>query len=1220
MKRRLACMAAAVAMAAGAAMAGVESPTSHGEVAKIDTPIMRIPMVDKPPKIDGTMESGEWDEASAHSCFFYDYAQADFRFMAPMQTQLQIYACYDKDNLYIAYVSPVYPENSWLKAYGRFPDVIGHPTYGLQWDDHVEMEIRPVSDNVAGFRYGLFKWFINPIGTVCDQYWSQNRGPGMEWKSKAVVRSGVDAKKWILEIAIPLSEMVYGDYQGKDKNGAPIVSLPPPAESAFRCWFTRAIGGNGPFFNASDAHCWNTTKMMLIFDPQPVSFQVTELGPIMDDSVDVQLLVKNHDNRSQTLRLGFFVESEEGSIYSSYDSPELHDGLLEMVPGEVRKIHLKQPFPGISKDGDMLWFDVRSSGKPGKLVYRTRLIPFHSMDGGKAGGQSFRARRVENIAGMRPPRKDFQFSFDFSSYTKRLSAVLDVGLHGGSEDAKHAAEAKLTIAEAKGDEKILSETTVPVKNDFACFLVDLPKIEEGKSYKVSLLLFDRNKRIVGETSPEAFTCTTESWQHNQLGLNDGLWEPFTAIEAGPEGLDTLKHRFTPSPAGLPAQIFIKPDERDLPLEVRGPEAAKLPAKDLLSVGRGPQLRSPMRLDAVINGKRAPVEVVEPAKITRQWKSEVEYTAKLKAGNLPIELRTQYDCDGAMHVTMTYGGAGAVKIDALEMVTEVAGLVDLSVTSLYGGGMAGADKWECSLPTAEGVVWDSAQMERAELYYSHFVPWLWFGSADRAFTFYCDSDQNWMLDKDGSAMTLERNKAGEVTWRVKFVNHPVEIAAARTTNFTILTHPSKPKPKDARKLAWMYRGDTWAEGYMTEPADLDEAYLTGQWRTAAGAGKGVGDDQRTTFRKDGPPFHRYGRFRNQGIAAEMDQSFEDHGVFLLERQIRVGRRTGYWWDEYWPVSSSNNIAAGNAYIRDPNTVGDKELPWQRNFLTGHQRDAFKRLNRIWAANNVPQRNFLWANNSATLLESLAFDTQQVEECGAAHRSLDIDTVVQFPNSLDRYLSHNYTGLVSRISPDVIVAFGGDDKVYDRQYIGRALINDVGVTSNGPHGYFVHKEQAIRVLTLLTDFGLFDEKDVEKIPYWRNGDVLQYDTRKEPVRAYATVYRRPLGEGHKGVKTLIVLMNESDENVQFPLVISDAKKVFGGPDTLKASDVRGKANVPDALKAWWAKYAPRDADAKVLMDLETGDIVSPVAGKDGTFGPVFVGRHDFRILYGQCEEGK
>ena len=155
--------------------ASEELPTSYGAVAKVDTPILRIPHTKNPPKIDGVMAEGEWEDASALSGFWYDFAQAKFYFLAPIQTQLQVYAAFDKEKLYIAYSSPVYPEGSWLKARGRFPDVSHHPLYGVLWDDHVELELRPYHDIAKGFKLGLLKWFINPIATYADFYWSINQ-------------------------------------------------------------------------------------------------------------------------------------------------------------------------------------------------------------------------------------------------------------------------------------------------------------------------------------------------------------------------------------------------------------------------------------------------------------------------------------------------------------------------------------------------------------------------------------------------------------------------------------------------------------------------------------------------------------------------------------------------------------------------------------------------------------------------------------------------------------------------------------------------------------------------------------------------------------------------------------------------------------------------------------------------------------------------------------
>ena len=1239
----------------------VETPSSYGEAAKVDTPILRVPFARKPPAIDGTMAEGEWEDSASLSGFWYDYASAKFLFLAPIQTQLQIYAAYDTENLYIAYSSPVFPENSWLKARGRFPDVSHHPLYGLIWDDHVELELRPYHDIAAGFQLGLFKWFINPLGTTCDQYWSVTGGEGDRWQSTARIRCGVTGTRWIIEAAIPLKTMVYGNYTGKDERGNPLVKLPAPDGTAFRCWFTRGISGNQTFFNVFDAHVWNTTKTMLIFDSKSPVFQINELGPIMEDVVDLRLTVKNHNSRSETVRIGFFVESEEGLVYSSYEASELKDGLVELVPGEVRKLRLRKPFPGISTDGNVLWFDVRSAGRPAKTLFRTRLIRFHSMDGGAvAHGDhvvSFRDRRVNVIKGLRPPRRDFEFNYTVSTYTKRLSAVADIGIYGGSEDSRRAEEVKLIVMKNNPDEDVVKEVIAPFRRDFACFLIDLPELVDGESYKISLLLFDENKRIVGERNPEPFTFRIPVWQSNRIGLDDIVWDPFVPIQKLSDGLETLKHRFTVAPSGLPAQIYIKPDVRELPLDKRAPDA-KLTDADLLEVGRGPQLRSPVRLEVAVDGKRIGQKVVQPAKLVREWKSEYEYASKLKVGPLEVDVSTRYDCDGSMHCAITYGSKRPAKVNGFEMLMDVAGLVDLALSGAHGGGMAGADVWQCRLPMNEGVVWDSIKLDYPDLYYSHFVPWFWFGSGDRAFTWYCDTDQPWLIDREESTMALVRNADREITWRVKFVNHEVEVQGQRTVEFGLLTHPAKPKPEGFRKIAWLYRGGAWADEFPGGDLLKSDENLLGKARVMARSLSGLPNNTPESvirkWRPDKLPYWRYYQLRSTcnisnlpqkkaetreerykqrwqelRIGGEMDQTFEDKFAYYFERHIRIGRRHGWWWDETWPTYRSNNVAAGNAYFRDPAEVKEKELPWQDCFLTTHMRSLQKRLARVFKVNNLPCANYLWANNSATCFEAFAWDTMLVEECGCDHRSFEVDMVTQFPDSLYRYMAHNYTGLVARSAPGPTVARHGDDKRLDRQRLGRALLNDMGVLMVGPHGHFIHKEQAVRLINALKDFGYFEDQATEMIPFWRSQSVIQFGDGTKAEKAESildqvagdvliTVYRRPLSDGRKGYRALIVIMNETRRPVQAPLTLLKPERVLGGPGTLKAGRVRAKTSVPEELGTWWSELASRDEDATVLMDVETGDVVARLAGDPEAYGPVHVGYHDYRLLYAEREE--
>jgi hypothetical protein len=1263
----------------------LETPTSSGPVAILDTPVLRVPQTRKAPTIDGVKEADEWEDASALTTFWYDRSMSKFLFLAPIQTQLQVYAAYDRQNLYLMYRSRVYPENSWLKARGRFPDVTHHPQYGLIWDDHVELEIRPYHDNVKGFRLGLLKWFLNPIGTVSDQHWSQQSGEGLRYQSKARVASRAGAKHWVIEIAIPLERLRYGAYAGKTPDGAPIVDLPPVPGTAYRVWFTRAIGGNGAFFNVFDAHAWNTTKTKLVLDPAAPSIQINELGPIMDDIIDVTVTLKNHNTRSETVRLGFFVESALGNVYSSYNDSELADGQIELVPGEVRKLRLRQKFPGISLNGNMLWFDVRAAGRPAKAMFLTRLTHFHHMEGGRyAVGEgayrSFREARINVIAKMRPPRREFEFRYTYSYYKHRISAVVDRGIYGGSDEAKTATEARLTVLEAGGDERTVHEQTRPFHGDFACFLFDLPEDLPPGRYRVNLLLFDKYKRIVGEEGRQPFTVPKPGqyrWVKNALGLEDVVWEPFVPIEVaeGDRSFETLKHRFTLDETGLPKQICIKPDVRELPLEKR-PDASTMSDEALRSIGRGPQLRRPIRLEAVVGGRRVAAKVLKPAKLVRRWKSELEYASKVRVGPIDADLTIQYDCDGAMRVRMDYTGRGGT-IDAWELVADYAGWFGLAGSAMHGGGMSGLDRAECTLYPGRGVVWDSAEMERAALFYSHFVPWLVLASGDRAFTWIADSDEHWMLDPNGSAMTVERDARGEITWRAKFANHTQPVRRRGTIEFMILTHPSKPKPPAARRIAWFQQGDTWAgpwkwnwgqigedwprklldqEGVRDLPEQAPLWWRRGyQLRGVTGRIPSLVDnaltgDLKGTTRQQADTVTKKLIVRGKeqevtqktgGGVCYMGRAWQDLFVWHFGLCAIKDSQAGWWWDETWPAPRANNVASGDAHFRDPKAVGKKELPYQSHYLTLHQRGFFKRLARVYRKGGKFNRQYFWANNAATCFESFGWDTCLVEGAASDHASFELDNVVVYPISQFRYNSHSFTGLVARVVPRTgnarsVYSRPGDDRRLDRQYFGRALLHDIGVRHRGPHGAIQQNAHAVRLMNALVAFGLFEaDEQTQVLPYWRPDRPVHYGRdlsfaeahtlRLEPfaqteAKVHVTAFRRPLGAGGGGgCKVLIVIMNDNDEPIALPLRVSNASKLYGpgGSNTLSLSEVAGGIEPPQGASAALTETLKRwtDADGVVLRDVETGEFVRRRSAGDNaeTYDPVHVRRHDYRVLY-------
>jgi len=1241
---------------------GMETPTTTGRVARVDTPIFRIPRLDESPTIDGTMRNREWLGASALSGFWYDFSQANFKYLAPNETQVEVYGGYDDRFLYIAYSSPVYPHGSWLKAHGRFSDVTHHPRYGLIWDDHVELELRPYHDNQKGYQLGLFKWFVNPAGVVADAYWSQREGMKQTYRSGSRVRSGVSAERWTLEMKIPLRNLAHGGFAGQNKDGTPYVRVPPPPGTAYRVWFTRGIGGNGAFYNVFDQHWWNTTKTKMILDPDTVSFQINELGSLMRDRISLRMTVKNHDDRSRTLRLGFFVRSASGTIYSSYESSELSNGKLELVPGEVRTVHLRKPFPGITEKGNALWFDVRQAGSPAESVFRTRLIEFHARDADMIpqDGEDFQSRRLDVIAKkLRPSRRKFRFTYDYSRFRNRVSGVVDVGVRGAPDKIRQASHAKLSVLNASKGGRVVTTQRQPITGSFATFLLDLPDLNPDHSYSLSVLLFDRNKRVVAEKKKGSFSPgeylahvrqndlagddrtdvdPVRSWTTNEIGLDDVVWEPFTEMDVREDGFETLKHRFELASSGLPEQIFIKADPRERPLEVR--DGGREPSPEgRQRRGRGPQLRAPMRLVVVADGTKHTATVREQAELVKRWKSELVYRSKLAAGPLKVTLKTRYDADGSMHCTLTYGPGGTAWIDRFYLVSDFAGPFDTVTSGIQGAGMDGADVPNSTLPHSPGVVWDSAEVSSPPLFYSQFVPFLFFGTGDRGFSWYATSDRNWHLNRTGSSMRLIRNEAGEVTWRVAFVNHRTELKEKRTLTFHVLTHPAKPKPEGYRRLSWLYRGDTWAAGGTDEPLEVSEAYLRDQWRAAAGAPERVSyGDVETWQPASPPPWRRY--FQNSSVGVvpgkedrfrPLGRTFEQRLVYYLERQIRVGRRTGWWWTDYGPgFGRSDNVAAGEAYFLDPERVPDDKPPWQSGYTIDHMRRAQKRLARVFAKNNVPQRQYHRANHAATLYESFAWDTQLVEGTGSDHRSYDIDVITQYPASLWRYLAHHFTGLISRLVPGRSPARPGDAKRFDRQWLGRALLNDIGVCFDGPHGLLQHVEQGTRLLRVLEDFGYFRPTNTEFLPYWRNQHIVRLGSGRRPDahllppekqrpddHLYVTAYRRPLQEdGKSGYKVLFVLMNEYPEPIRTNLHVLKPGRLFGDSarNELRAGAVTSALSVPEALQDDVKKWAADRKDIPALKDMERGGVITGTIGTNReTYGPLWIPAHDYRLVY-------
>ena len=291
-----------------------------------------------------------------------------------------------------------------------------------------------------------------------------------------------------------------------------------------------------------------------------------------------------------------------------------------------------------------------------------------------------------------------------------------------------------------------------------------------------------------------------------------------------------------------------------------------------------------------------------------------------------------------------------------------------------------------------------------------------------------------------------------------------------------------------------------------------------------------------------------------------------------------------------------------------------------------RDVYKRLARVHAECNVPQRQHVRANNTARMLESFTWDTLLLQDCGATFRSADIDLITAYPNSLYRAMGMNYSGLIATMVPSETPAGSGGNPLFDRQMLGLGLLHDFGVTRGGELvaeaalgiAHMEHEEIAVRLLGKLTKFGFFKDDGIEKLPFWRNDAFVRMgDKPGDESNVRVTVYRRPLDDG-KGYKAIFVVLNEADKDVVLPLDIRDAGRLLGGPNTQTERAALEGAMVSSRLQPALAPMIAKAGGTSVVTDLETGEAISKTAEKGERYGPVFVPRHDYRVLYAEHSE--
>jgi hypothetical protein len=275
------------------------------------------------------------------------------------------------------------------------------------------------------------------------------------------------------------------------------------------------------------------------------------------------------------------------------------------------------------------------------------------------------------------------------------------------------------------------------------------------------------------------------------------WCPLAAPAATLDGKKVSSgiQRLTLADTGLPAQIEIAAAAAELPQAARAQKTHAAAA--LAAIGRGPQLRAPIRLEVTAGGQTATATASAPAALTAG--DTVTGSAKLTAADVAVDLN--FSIETGYTARLRYSGG---EVDSIALVLEFAGSSDTVITgSVSGKTPAATPAAAFAVPTGKGLVWANAGEAVGATRAAAGVPTFAFvGSGDRGFSVSVPDAKGWHIDPAKPSLTIERDDQGLATWRIYLVNKPTTLAAGAAAAFTLTTHPVAPRPADARRAAWL----------------------------------------------------------------------------------------------------------------------------------------------------------------------------------------------------------------------------------------------------------------------------------------------------------------------------------------------------------------------------------------------------------------------------------
>ena len=452
-------------------------------------------------------------------------------------------------------------------------------------------------------------------------------------------------------------------------------------------------------------------------------------------------------------------------------------------------------------------------------------------------------------------------------------------------------------------------------------------IPKDGTYPWQLKVIQKDGKVMEENSGSFTSKKSFEWLGNNYGKDRIIVPPFTKMTVSGNTVGCIM--------------------RDTRFGANGfPESVIAAGKEVLS--------APIKLYAVMeDGKEIPFKG-KGFRITSKADDRIEFKASNHAGNLSADLTGWMEYDGVSYYTMNLNAAKPTNVRRvyLEIPYEQADLFHIVGPSFRSY----PHSYRTREMKGDGVIWKSSQSAIGSKVFGSFLPSLWLGSFRNGFSFFAESDRNWINSRKSNCYELIRRN-GKLVLRVNFVAKKAKLQGNRKLEFGFVATPLKKREVGADQyFNWStsFARTFFNKGLMSLDPVISNMMLNKERKSSyvvytAGQEYIEGDPEFQAVSTEFDPDYKPGwnpweigqiPRRNGGMVyADYTSRYAvwnpyrvDFALWRLEKLLRETDVDGIYQDNSYSSFSNNLLLKDQGFVREDGRVqGVYHLLSQREYL-------------------------------------------------------------------------------------------------------------------------------------------------------------------------------------------------------------------------------------------------------------------------------------------------